>query len=199
MGGEPPASRKLWRRGPGSEDALLCVSGGGHHSGARRAQAALAARCNRRQGATCRLMKRLLRRWGRLRVSGRQVKTDCSRSRCAGECQQMPTPALGRPPGWLAGVPRNLIFVCSRTRGRFNHSATMPGQRLLPLAANWDFRPFQDIDRSEFAAAKQSLESCHLCNLHAAVRAKHTIASGWSSLVAASPGRTHGPRADFAA
>ena len=69
------------------------------------------------------------------------VQTGCCRWDSTGECRRTPIPDLGRPLGRLSGVPRNLTFVGGRARGRFSHSATMPGQRLLPLAANWSFRP----------------------------------------------------------
>jgi hypothetical protein len=57
--------------------------------------------------------------------------------------------------GQLAGVPRNLTFVGGTASGRFRHSATMPGQRLLPLAANWCFRPSPYPRFQEVAAEDQ--------------------------------------------
>lgn len=69
------------------------------------------------------------------------LKTGCCRSRCDDECQRTPIPDLGRPHGRLAGLPRNLTFTGCRDRRRRYHSATTSCQRLLPLAANWSFRP----------------------------------------------------------
>jgi hypothetical protein len=53
-------------------------------------------------------------------------------------------------------VHRNLTFVGGRARGRFSYSATMPGQRLLPLAANWSFRPIAEVQTSKLGVRKLS-------------------------------------------
>jgi hypothetical protein len=41
----------------------------------------------------------------------------------------------------MSAVPRNAPFGAGGAGGRVNGMAKMLSQRLLPLAANWDFRP----------------------------------------------------------
>lgn len=74
----------------------------------------------------------------RNRCQGRQ-KTGCRRSGWAGQWQRAPIPDFRRLVGRLTAVPRNMPFG-GWADGQVNHLVAMPGERLLPLAANWYFR-----------------------------------------------------------
>jgi hypothetical protein len=54
-------------------------------------------------------------------------------------------------------VPWNLPFGGGWSGGQVNRLVEMPGQRLLPLTANGDFRPISDIRPPEFVAKQPSL------------------------------------------
>lgn len=75
----------------------------------------------------------------------RLLKTVCSRSDLACECRRAPIPDVGQFLGRLSAVPPNLTVGGGGARRRASGSATMFGQRLLRLMANWDFRPLPVI------------------------------------------------------
>lgn len=88
----------------------------------------------------------------------RQLKTGCSHSGFAVERPRAPIPDFGRFVGRLTAVPRNLPFGGGGgwADGPVNHLVEMPGQRLLPLTANWNFRPNLGTCLARVLVAKQS-------------------------------------------
>lgn len=79
------------------------------------------------------------------RLSQRLQQTGCGRSDFGVEGRQAPIPDVGQFFRRLSVVPRNLTFDGGGVRRLASRSTTMFSQRLLPLAANWDFRPSADF------------------------------------------------------
>lgn len=82
----------------------------------------------------------------------RRFETGCRRSGCERQRRRAPIPDFGRLAGRMTAVPRNLLINGGRANGKVHDLVATPGQRPLPMAANWDLRPKADLHCGELAA-----------------------------------------------